>query len=78
MLQNGDPVNTLITDLQMPGLHGFELARRAKELRPAMVIIYCTGRPEMIGDDMGPPLGPIITKPCTAERLHQEIERLRA
>jgi hypothetical protein len=27
---------------------------------------------------MGQALGPVLSKPCTAERLHHEIERMHA
>jgi two-component system NtrC family sensor kinase len=77
ILENGDAVDTLVTDVQMPGMHGFELARRAKGLRPTLVILYCTGHPELC-EAMGPALGPIVSKPCTPERLHVEIARLHA
>jgi CheY-like chemotaxis protein len=60
ILENGDAVDTLVTDVQMPG--GFELARRAKNLRPILTILYCTGHPDLC-EVMGPALGQIISKP---------------
>src|SRR5437867_12887494 len=54
ILENGQAVDTLVTDLHMPGLHGFELARRAKDLRPNLTILYWTGRPKMIANQMRP------------------------
>src|ERR1043165_4421432 len=39
ILGNGHAVHALVTDLQMPGLHGFELARRARSLRPSLTIL---------------------------------------
>jgi CheY-like chemotaxis protein len=77
VLQNGDVVDTLITDVQLPVLDGFDLARRAKVLRPAIIILYCTDHPEMC-KELGPALGPVLSKPYSPERVHQEIERLRA
>jgi CheY-like chemotaxis protein len=74
-LEDWDGVDVLVTDVQMPGMHGFELARRAKELRPSITILYCTGRPEMIHDGMGRALGPVVRKPCSVEGLHREIQR---
>ena len=76
VLDHGHAVDLLVTDVQMPGLHGFELARRAQALRPTFAVLYCTGHAEMIGDEMGPALGPILGKPLPVERLHQEIMRV--
>ena len=69
-------VDLLVTDVQMPGLHGFELARRAQARRPTLAVLYCTGHAEMIGDEMGPALGPILNKPLPVERLDEEIMRV--
>ena len=44
LLEQGLPFEVLITDIVMPGhLDGFALARRARELRPDIRIIYATG-----------------------------------
>ncbi len=40
------PVDVLVTDMMMPGLHGFDLLEKAHALRPAMDIIVMTGYPE--------------------------------
>jgi two-component SAPR family response regulator len=69
-------VDLLMTDVQMPGLHGLELARRAKVIRPTIAVLYFTGNPELIGDDMGPTLGPVLSKPLPVERLDREITRV--
>jgi CheY-like chemotaxis protein len=76
VLDHGHAVDVLVTDVQMPGLHGFELARSAQALRPKLAVLYCTGHAEMIADKMGPALGPILSKPVPVERLHQEITRV--
>lgn len=33
----------MLTDLQMPGMNGLELARKARELAPDLQIVMCTG-----------------------------------
>ena len=76
ILENRHAVDLLVTDVQMPGLHGFELARRAKALKPTLAVLYCTGHPEAVADEMGPALGLILSKPISAERLHREITRV--
>jgi CheY-like chemotaxis protein len=77
VLDHGHTVDVLVTDVQMPGLHGFELARNAQALRPKLAVLYCTGRAELIAEEMGPALGPVLSKPVPVERLHQEITRAR-
>jgi CheY-like chemotaxis protein len=77
VLDHGHTVDVLVTDVQMPSLNGFELARCAQALRPKLAVLYCTGHAEMIVDEMGPALGPILSKPVPVERLHQEITRVR-
>ena len=36
-------VTLLITDVTMPGIDGFELARQAKVMRPGIKVIYLSG-----------------------------------
>ena len=43
--REGGHVDVLFTDVNMPGLDGLELARRARELRPDLPVIYASGRP---------------------------------
>jgi hypothetical protein len=39
-------------------------------------VLYCTGHPELIGDDMGPVLGPVLRqRPFRVVQLHKEITR---
>jgi len=33
----------MITDIRMPGIDGWELARRATEMRPGLKVLYITG-----------------------------------
>lgn len=44
ILERPGPVELLFTDIQMPGPHnGWELGRRARELRPGIAVVYATG-----------------------------------
>jgi CheY-like chemotaxis protein len=44
MLEQIDPLELLFTDIQMPGSsNGWQLGRRARELKPHIAIIYATG-----------------------------------
>ena len=37
------PVDILVTDINLPGASGTELAARARELRPQVVVVFATG-----------------------------------
>lgn len=51
-LERIDSLDLLFTDIQMPGPgNGWDLGRRARELRPAIAVIYATGYG---GDQAGP------------------------
>ena len=75
--RNGsEALDLLVTDVQKPGPHGLELARRAMALQPRLAVLYCTGHPELTIDNMSPALGPVLTEPFPLEQLHQEITRV--
>jgi two-component SAPR family response regulator len=65
------PFQLLITDIAMPGLLDcYALARKARELRPEMQIIYMTGFAGMANiRSRGAPYGQTIIKPWTTQVL---------
>jgi CheY-like chemotaxis protein len=67
-------VDLLITDIKMPGINGFELARQAKLMRPNLHVIYLSGRVSEF-DRLGPIYGTLIPKPIRADSLIELIER---
>ncbi len=62
-LSNDRLVEILITDLNMPGMNGYELVEKAKELREELKVIAMSGR-EPNGSGL-----PIIQKPFLSEDL---------
>lgn len=62
-LSNDRLVEILITDLNMPGMSGYELVEKAKELREELKVIAMSGR-EPNGSGL-----PIIQKPFLSEDL---------
>ena len=83
ILQQGLPFQLLIADIAMPGLlDGYALARKARELRPEMQIIYMTGFASMASvRSRGAPYGQTIVKPWTTQVLLAAVAsviRLRA
>jgi CheY-like chemotaxis protein len=43
-------VDALVTDINLPGLSGTELASRAEELHDAMLVVFATGDPGVVRD----------------------------
>jgi two-component system, cell cycle response regulator CpdR len=68
-------VNLLITDVKMPGIDGFELARQAKVMRPNIQVIYISGYSTDSAKNAGPIYGPVLTKPMRMRDLLVEVSR---
>lgn len=68
----------ILTNLTMPGLTGFDLAREALALRKEIRILGCTGHTEPSSLDKTHSLGirEIIMKPLIAAELAGAIRRL--
>jgi CheY-like chemotaxis protein len=70
-LRRNQLIELIITDINMPGMDGHELAHQAARIRPTLQIIQLSGR-ERRRDGL-----PLIKKPFSAEELADEIRRLR-
>ncbi|MGV8042565.1 MAG: sigma-54-dependent transcriptional regulator [Thermoanaerobaculaceae bacterium] len=77
-LESGEDADALITDVRMPGIDGYEVARRARELRPEMAILMVTAFGDVDGavralqgsaDDY-------LTKPVNLLELRRRVELL--
>jgi CheY-like chemotaxis protein len=68
-------VNLLLTDVRMPGIDGFELARQAKVMRPQLHVIYLTGYSTGDEENAGPVYGPILRKPVRMAQILAEVSR---
>ena len=68
-------LSLVITDIRMPGINGWELARRATEVRAGLKVLYITGYPGEQASDDAPP-GPLLRKPWRAEEFYRYIEQL--
>ena len=67
-LARHDRISILITDINMPGMDGHELAERAKRTNPDLKILQLSGRePRRDGY-------PMIRKPFTADDLARTMQ----
>jgi signal transduction histidine kinase/ActR/RegA family two-component response regulator len=75
-----DPMafDLLLTDMTMPQLTGFELARKVLAIRPELPIILCTGFSETINKEQAQALGirAYLMKPVSLQELGQTVRRV--
>ena len=69
-------VDILFTDIVMPGMNGVELARKAKQLRPQILVMFMTGYAARAGEAMR--LGKLLYKPLRAQEIDSELRNLLA
>jgi CheY-like chemotaxis protein len=76
-LMTGFPIDILFTDLDLPGgMDGAALARRARELRPDLPVIYTSGRSSRI-DSLQPVDGSMfVPKPYDPFRVGYLVDYL--
>ncbi|HEX7819009.1 MAG TPA: type II toxin-antitoxin system ParD family antitoxin [Sphingobium sp.] len=64
------PVDALVTDVNLPGISGSELAHKARAVRPGIGIVYATGDAAVANAEMG---AVILAKPYGIEKLVNAI-----
>jgi len=64
--------STLIADLAMPGMSGFELARAARQDRPDLPILFVTGFADIAQSEEGVHQT-VLQKPFRAEELTAKV-----
>lgn len=80
ILDQGKPLDLLLTDVVMPGLHGFNLARMAVLRRPEIKVLYYTGYSDssIIAQDEGKRYGKMLHKPLRPDALKREVDEALA
>ena len=75
ILDGRRPLDLLVTDVMMPGLNGFNLARMAKARRPGLKILYLSGysEAEHVTRDRGVRFGKMLSKPIQPVELRREV-----
>lgn len=75
VLRSDQPIRILLTDLDMPGMSGWQLAAEARALRPALKIGIVTGTPDY-QPHLRVPVDAIVLKPFTLDGLRQAVQAM--
>ena len=70
ILEDGGPVHLLLSDLRLPGVNGFALARMARMRHHDLKVVYMTGYDDFPATEA---LGPVMRKPIDQDALLRTI-----
>ncbi len=72
----GQRIDLLLSDVVLPGMHGYALADTVRRLRPHLPVLLMTGRlPALLpADDGGMGFGAILQKPIAPEALLRAVQ----
>jgi CheY-like chemotaxis protein len=78
ILNSGQRVDLLITDVGLPGMNGRQLADQARETRPGLKVLFITGYAgsAAVSDGLLQPGMEMITKPFDLDHLSQRIRAM--
>jgi len=72
-----EPVHLVLTDVVMPGMGGYELAKRCREVHPGVKVLYTSGytddallRRNVLDEEV-----PFVGKPFTAAGLTENVRK---
>ena len=74
VMQLGNDLDVLVTDIAMPGMNGFELSKTVRCLNPSIVIIYMSAYCLAESDDSGSINDLVLSKPIPITTLVEALE----
>ena len=70
-------IDLLVSDVQMPDMHGRELVQRLRSIKPALRVLYVSGNVGAVFDSEGGlPDDPLLQKPFTRDALKRKVRAL--
>jgi two-component system cell cycle sensor histidine kinase/response regulator CckA len=75
IIDDGKPLDLMLTDLMIPGVNGFALARMARMRRRDLKIMHMTSFDDAPANEA---LGPLLHKPLDPEVIVSEVKQLLA
>lgn len=76
LLQRQPAIAVVVSDVMMDDVHGPDLVRRLRELRPDLAAVLMSGETrELIGADELPEGTPFVGKPFSSGELLRAVER---
>ena len=78
ILQSGERIDLLVSDIGLPGLNGRQVAEAAREYRPELKILFITGYAENAAMANGflEPGMEMVTKPFAVDALAARIREM--
>lgn len=79
IVESGQALDMLITDVVMPGtIGGFDLAEKVRDLQPDLPVLYTSGYTGFTATEMGKVQAPLLQKPTPTADLARAIARALA
>ncbi|WP_029894590.1 ATP-binding response regulator [Desulfohalovibrio reitneri] len=77
-LRSGERVDVLLTDQNMPGMTGLQLAEESRRLRPDLPVLLCTGFSETISEEAMRQVGvtDCLMKPLLSAKLAEGLSQV--
>ena len=74
----GQLYDLVISDIMMPGIDGYELARKVREISPKMPILFMTAKDDFVSKQKGFEIGidDYMVKPVNLEELYWRVQAL--
>ena len=72
----GESISALITDVNLGDIDGWQVARRARELRPKLPVVYVTGDSAHEWASQGVPHSVLVEKPFAPAQIVTAVSNL--